>query len=95
MNMPTFRRSIAACSLAAFLVCMAPAVQAAQDIRHIDVDVQGKTSPLDRFFNFSIGSDYPGTLRRDDSLAQLRTVKTELGFRYIRFHAIFHDVLGT
>ncbi|HTV23673.1 MAG TPA: hypothetical protein VMG12_33515, partial [Polyangiaceae bacterium] len=42
-----------------------------------------------------IGSDYPGTLLRDDSLAQLRTVREELGFRYIRFHAIFHDVLGT
>ncbi|PZO71522.1 MAG: beta-xylosidase, partial [Sphingomonas taxi] len=44
---------------------------------------------------FSIGSDYPGTLIRDDSLAQLRLVQAELGFRYIRFHDIFHDDLGT
>jgi xylan 1,4-beta-xylosidase len=43
----------------------------------------------------SVGSDYPGTLIRDDSQAQLKLVVDELGFRYIRFHAIFHDVLGT
>ncbi len=53
------------------------------------------TGPVDRFFDFSVGSDYPGTLIRDDSQAQLRIVENELGFRYIRFHAIFHDVLGT
>ncbi len=50
---------------------------------------------MDRFFDLSVGSDYPGTLIRDDSQAQLKTVTDELGFRYIRFHAIFHDVLGT
>jgi xylan 1,4-beta-xylosidase len=32
---------------------------------------------------------------RDDSQAQLKLAVDELGFRYIRFHAIFHDVLGT
>jgi xylan 1,4-beta-xylosidase len=51
--------------------------------------------PVDRFFDLSVGSDYPGTLRRPDSQAQLKIVSDELGFRYIRFHAIFHDVLGT
>jgi xylan 1,4-beta-xylosidase len=42
-----------------------------------------------------VGSDFPGTLIRDDSQAQLKLTVDELGFRYIRFHAIFHDVLGT
>jgi xylan 1,4-beta-xylosidase len=42
----------------------------------------------------SIGSDYPGTLIRDDSLAQLRIAQKELHFRYIRFHNIFADQLG-
>jgi xylan 1,4-beta-xylosidase len=51
--------------------------------------------PVDRFFDLSVGSDYPGTLIRNDSQAQLQMVTDELGFRYIRFHAIFHDVLGT
>ena len=53
------------------------------------------TGPVDRFFDLSVGSDYPGTLIRDDSQAQLKLAVDELGFRYIRFHAIFHDVLGT
>ena len=46
-------------------------------------------------FDLSVGSDFPGTLIRGDSQAQLKLVADELGFRYIRFHAIFHDVLGT
>jgi xylan 1,4-beta-xylosidase len=50
---------------------------------------------VDHFFDLSVGSDYPGTLIRDDSQAQLKLAVDELGFRYIRFHAIFHDVLGT
>lgn len=63
--------------------------------RQIDLDVAKATKPLDRFFDLSVGSDFPGTLIRDDNQAQLKTAVDELGFRYIRFHAIFHDVLGT
>jgi xylan 1,4-beta-xylosidase len=88
------RRWATAASVACALGCFATAIHAAPGERHIAIDVQGATSPLDRFYNFSVGSDYPGTLIRDDSLAQLKTVKAELGFRYIRFHGIFHDVLG-
>ncbi len=67
----------------------------AQTSRRVDIDVARATQPLDRFYDLSVGSDYPGTLIRDDSQAQLKTAADELGFRYIRFHAIFHDVLGT
>jgi xylan 1,4-beta-xylosidase len=63
--------------------------------RHINLDIAQATKPLDRFFDLSVGSDFPGTLIRDDSQAQLKTAVDELGFRYIRFHAVFHDVLGT
>jgi xylan 1,4-beta-xylosidase len=63
--------------------------------RVIQVDVASPATMRDRFANLSVGSDYPGTLIRDDSLAHLRLVREELGFRYVRFHAIFHDVLGT
>ena len=63
--------------------------------REIVVNVKDARGPVDRFFDFSVGSDYPGTLIRDDSQAQLKLVTDELGFRYIRFHAIFQDVLGT
>src|ERR1041384_6997921 len=63
--------------------------------RHLIVDIGTPAGPVDRFFDLSIGSDFPGTLIRDDSQAQLKLAVDELGFRYIRFHAIFHDVLGT
>ena len=63
--------------------------------RTIVVNLNDSAGPVDRFFDLSVGSDYPGTLIRDDSQAQLKLAVDELGFRYIRFHAIFHDVLGT
>ena len=63
--------------------------------RTIVADLTQTTGPVDRFFDLSVGSDYPGTLIRDDSQAQLKVATDELGFRYIRFHAIFHDVLET
>lgn len=63
--------------------------------RVVALDLAKTGGPVDRFFDLSVGSDYPGTLIRPDSQAQLKTAVDELGFRYIRFHAIFHDVLGT
>ena len=63
--------------------------------RTIVVNLKDSAGPVDRFFDLSVGSDYPGTLIRDDSQAQLKLAVDELGFRYIRFHAIFHDVLNT
>jgi hypothetical protein len=83
----------ASCCLT-FLTMTSPAAPAPAS-RHIDLDVAKAAKPLDRFFDLSVGSDYPGTLIRDDCQAQLKTAVDELGFRYIRFHAIFHDVLGT
>jgi xylan 1,4-beta-xylosidase len=67
----------------------------AADARQIVIDAKAPTVARDHFADLSVGSDYPGTLIRDDSLAQLKIAKDELGFRYIRFHAIFHDILGT
>jgi len=82
-----------------FSVASASSTLAAQSqltsTRTIVVDLKDSTGPVDRFFDLSVGSDYPGTLIRDDSQTQLKLTVDELGFRYIRFHAIFHDVLGT
>ena len=64
-------------------------------IRTVEVDLAKAGRPLDRSFNLAVGSDFSGTLIRPDSLAQLKTAVDELGFRYLRFHAIFHDALGT
>src|ERR1039457_1285271 len=63
--------------------------------RTIVVNLKDPAVPVDRFFDLSVGSDFPGTLIREDSQSQLEFTVDELGFRYIRFHGIFHDVLGT
>ncbi len=94
------RRQILTASAALPLACAAgsaPRIVTLHDpaARQVVLDLSQARQPLDRFFDHCVGSDYPGTLRRDDSLAQLRTAVDELGFRYIRFHAIFHDVLKT
>jgi len=86
-------RNILAGVIAALVMAAQPA--AAQPApRVITADLSAPATPRDRMADFSIGSDYPGTLIRDDSLAQLQTAQNELGFRYIRFHAIFHDDMG-
>ncbi|HKO11224.1 MAG TPA: hypothetical protein VJV22_04605 [Acidobacteriaceae bacterium] len=88
-------------SLAVFLAVLTSwlavplAAQAPHPARQITVNIDDPQGPVDRFFNLAVGSDYPGTLIRDNSQAQLRLAEDELGFRYLRFHAIFHDVLGT
>ena len=80
---------------AAIIILPIGAPVAAKTVRSIDVDLHQARKPVDRFFDLSIGSDFPGTLIRADSQAQLKVATRELGFRYIRFHAIFHDVLKT
>lgn len=91
---PRSPRRRGALLVAAALGCSATALQAQQP-RMIDVDVARADQPVDRFFDLSVGSDFPGTLIRPDAQAQLATAVDELGFRYLRFHAIFHDVLKT
>lgn len=78
----------------AALPFVAPAAWATP-ARAITLDLSRASRPLDRFFDHCVGSDFPGTLMREDCLAQLKTTVDELGFRYLRFHDIFHDVLRT
>jgi xylan 1,4-beta-xylosidase len=82
-------------SFAALSVLPLSAQSNPEPSRLIVANVKDTTGSVDRFFDFSVGSDYSGTLIRPDSQAQLKMVVDELGFRYIRFHAIFHDTLGT
>ncbi|MEO7277018.1 MAG: beta-xylosidase [Sphingomicrobium sp.] len=77
-------------------LCAAWSVPAsAEPTRNIEVDVARSGRPVDRFFDLSVGSDYSGTMSRNDARRQLKIASSELGFRYLRFHAIFHDALGT
>jgi xylan 1,4-beta-xylosidase len=89
------RAMISAVSVLPSLLGTAWAKVGAGRDRVVLLDAAKPGPPVDRFFDLSVGSDYPGTLIREDSQAQLKLAVDELGFRYIRFHAIFHDVLGT
>ncbi|MGQ3053809.1 MAG: GH39 family glycosyl hydrolase [Roseateles sp.] len=89
----TSRRQVIAAAAATAALPLAAHAQPAP--RRIVLDLAEATQPLDRFFDHCVGADYPGTLFREDSLAQLKTTVDELGFRYLRFHAIFHDVFKT
>lgn len=82
--------------LAAALCCMTtPAMAQHAAPRTIQLDLATAGAPVDRFYDLSVGSDFPGTLIRNDTQAHLVPAMQELGFRYIRFHDVFHDVLGT
>jgi xylan 1,4-beta-xylosidase len=89
------RRFVRSLFVAALSLTGSVASTAEAPTREIVVDLSQAGRPLDRFFNLSVGSDYPGTLIRSDSQAHLKLAVDELGFRYVRFHDIFHDVLGT
>lgn len=91
MTLPTRHAELGAAFLAAALA-VTPAL--AQD-RQITIDLTKAGTPIDRAFDLSVGADYPGTTMRPEAMAQLKTAVDELGFRYIRFHGLFHDDLGT
>ncbi len=95
MRNSTWLASLAVGALAVVSALPVTARTQRKPVRHIVVDIGTRSGAVDRFFDLSVGSDFPGTLIRPDSQAQLKLVVDELGFRYIRFHAIFHDVLET
>ena len=88
----TLHTSLAVLAAAALVSHASAQTQAA---RQVTLDVRQATKPLDRFYDLSVGADFPGTTIRDANLAQMKTTADELGFRYMRFHDIFADDLGT
>ncbi len=80
---------------AAFLAAAIAATPSFAQSRKINIDIKRAGAPIDRAFDLSVGADYPGTTMRPNAMAQLKTAVDELGFRYIRFHGLFHDDLGT
>ena len=90
----SIRKSVSAVVLVLGATLAGPVSAQTVGARTIAVDVRGTTTPRDRMAQMSIGSDFPGTLEREDSLAQLTLAQKELRFRYIRFHNVFADQLG-
>ncbi|MFN3806652.1 GH39 family glycosyl hydrolase [Asticcacaulis sp.] len=89
------RRYLTTLTACALMAAATPVTAKPTAPRNVVLDVRQATQPVDRFYDLSVGADYPGTTIREANLAQLEIAAQELGFRYIRFHDIFHDELGT
>ncbi|MGO8818824.1 MAG: GH39 family glycosyl hydrolase [Terriglobia bacterium] len=66
----------------------------AQVPQPIAIDLSAKTSPFPHFWEQSFGSGRAILSLRESYRSDLREVKKIADFRYVRFHAIFHDELG-
>src|SRR5205085_4011350 len=54
-----------------------------------------RAPPLKHFWEHTVGSDHAPVALRADWQAQLRRCRDELGFRYVRFHGLLSDDVGT
>ncbi len=80
-------------ALIVFVIGMMLGTSAARAERYIKADLNPDSASHTRnlFWQMCVGADHPGILLRQANLQQLTEVHREIGFRYIRFHGIFHD----
>lgn len=57
--------------------------------------VAGKSAPFPHVWEHTVGSDHAPMALRADWQEQLRRCHGELGFRYVRFHGLLSDRMGT
>lgn len=60
-------------------------------VRRIDVDVKQEKGPLNRAFQFSVGSDRAFIHLRPEHQRDLRFLKETCGFKYMRFHGLLNE----
>jgi xylan 1,4-beta-xylosidase len=58
-------------------------------------DLAEATTPLPHFWEHTVGSDHASVGLRADWQHQLQQCREELGFRYVRFHGLLSDDMGT
>jgi xylan 1,4-beta-xylosidase len=88
-------------SLVRLLSCLAlpliPLVGFAADppaVRLIRADLTAEAGPTSRMYNFCVGAGRANEGLRADWQRQLRQIRADCGFRYIRFHGLFCDDMG-
>ncbi|HEV2326528.1 MAG TPA: glycosyl hydrolase family 39 [Terracidiphilus sp.] len=92
-------RSISGC-LIAFAAALAPICgqqaipSATAPAERVVIDAQAHATPFPHFWEQMFGSGRANLTLRADYRDDLRRVKEITGFRYVRFHAIFHDENG-
>jgi len=60
----------------------------------IDIDAQAQSTPFPHYWEQMFGSGRAILTLRESYREDLRAVKQVADFKYVRFHAIFHDELG-
>ena len=78
----------------AFLLAVPSAAVPAEVANVIAVDASAPTHPFPHFWEQMFGSGRAILSLRDSYRRDLRQVKQITDFRYVRFHAIFHDEVG-
>ncbi len=86
---PMLKKPLLLAALAMSLACAAPAAE--RTIRVDTAQIKGPKSPL---YSLCVGAGRANEGLRADWQRQLRQVRAECGFRYIRFHGLFCDDMG-
>jgi xylan 1,4-beta-xylosidase len=60
----------------------------------VEIDAQAQTTPFPHYWDQMFGSGRAILTLRESYREDMRAVKQVADFRYVRFHAIFHDELG-
>jgi|GEM_PF-88765 len=60
-----------------------------------EADLNGGAAPLHHPWRLCVGSGHATTALRADWQAQLKRAQAELGFKYVRFHGLLDDDMGT
>src|SRR5580658_972867 len=60
----------------------------------VSIDAKAQTNPFPHFWEQMFGSGRAVLSLRDNYRKDLKEVHDQVGARYVRFHAIFHDEVG-
>jgi xylan 1,4-beta-xylosidase len=88
------RRNFLICTITFALASLAPACLAQQSAEHISIDAHAQATPFPHFWEEMFGSGRAALSLRQSYRDDMHTVKKATDFKYVRFHAIFHDELG-
>jgi xylan 1,4-beta-xylosidase len=83
--------------LAIFVALLHPTLVRAQNApvpETVEVDLSGSSHPFPHFWEQMFGSGRAILSLRDSYRSDLREVQAATDFKYVRFHAIFHDEVG-
>ncbi len=85
------RRTLRSAWLLAVVVSIGTLLPAQETIQ---IDAQGEAKPFPHFWEQMFGSGRAILSLRESYREDMRAVKKVADFRYVRFHAIFHDEVG-